>query len=335
VTGAVISGHAIEARLYAENPAEDYRPGSGTLHRFRIPALPGVRVDTGVRDGSVIGTHYDPMLAKVIAHGATRTQAARRLARALSEAQLHGLVTNRDLLVAILREPEFLAGHTDTGYLTRHGPASLIGQPSELSRDVHTLAAALAAQADRRATAVVQPAVPSGWRNVVSAPQQVQYRCGEQDVSLAYRITRDGLWAEVDGRALSGLILRSATPDEVDLEIDGVRRRIQVHRAGDTAYCDSVLGSAVVQELPRLPEPGLEAAPGTLFAPMPGTVVRVAVEVGEKIAAGGVVVVFEAMKMEHSVRAPVDGVVSEVLVAVGTTVDSGEVVAVITEEDAE
>ncbi|MDT7726447.1 MAG: acetyl-CoA/propionyl-CoA carboxylase, biotin carboxylase, biotin carboxyl carrier protein [Actinomycetota bacterium] len=335
VTGAVISGHAIEARLYAENPAEDYRPGSGTLHRFRIPALPGVRVDTGVRDGSVIGTHYDPMLAKVIAHGATRAQAARRLARALSEAQLHGLVTNRDLLVAILREPEFLAGHTDTGYLTRHGPASLIGQPSELSRDVHTLAAALAAQADRRATAVVQPAVPSGWRNVVSAPQQVQYRCGEQDVSLAYRITRDGLWAEVDGRALSGLILRSATPDEVDLEIDGVRRRIQVHRAGDTAYCDSVLGSAVVQELPRLPEPGLEAAPGTLFAPMPGTVVRVAVEVGEKIAAGGVVVVFEAMKMEHSVRAPVDGVVSEVLVAVGTTVDSGEVVAVITEEDTE
>jgi acetyl/propionyl-CoA carboxylase alpha subunit len=335
VTGAVISGHAIEARLYAEDPAEDYRPGSGALHRFRVPALPGVRVDTGVRDGSVIGTHYDPMLAKVIAHGATRTQAARRLARALSEAQLHGLVTNRDLLVAILREPEFLAGHTDTGYLTRHEPASLIGRPSELSLDVHTLAAALAAQADRRAAAVVQPAVPSGWRNVVSAPQQAQYRCGEQDVSLAYRITRDGLWAEVDGRALSGLTLRSARPDEVDLEIDGVRRRIQVHRAGDTAYCDSVFGSAVLQEIPPLPEPGLEAAPGTLLAPMPGTVVRVAVEAGQKIAAGGVVVVFEAMKMEHSLRAPVDGTVSELLVAVGNTVDSGEVVAVITEEDAE
>jgi acetyl/propionyl-CoA carboxylase alpha subunit len=335
VTGAVISGHAIEARLYAEDPAEDYRPGSGVLHRFRVPALPGVRVDTGVRDGSVIGTHYDPMLAKVIAYGATRSQAARRLARALSEAQLHGLVTNRDLLVAILREPEFLAGHTDTGYLTRHDPASLIGRPSELSLDVHTLAAALAAQADRRAAAVAQATIPSGWRNVSSAPQQVQYRCGEQDISLAYRITRDGLWAEIDGRALSGPIWRSANPGEVDLEIDGVRRRIQVHRVGDTAYCDSVFGSAVLQEIPRLPEPGLAAAPGTLLAPMPGTVVRVAVEAGQKIEAGDVVVVFEAMKMEHSLRAPVAGTVSELLVVVGNTVDSGEVVAVITEEDAE
>jgi propionyl-CoA carboxylase alpha chain len=335
VTGAVISGHAIEARLYAEDPAEDYRPGSGTLHRFRIPELPGVRVDTGVRDGSVVGTHYDPMLAKVVAHGATRTQAARRLARALSEAQLHGLVTNRDLLVAILREREFLAGQTDTGYLTRHDPASLIGQPSEASRDVHTLAAALAAQAERRATSVAQPTIPSGWRNVVSAPQRALYRCGEQEVSLAYRVTRDGLWAEIDGRALNGLVLRSATAGEVDLEIAGVRRRVRVHRVGDTAYCDSVFGSAALEEVPPLPEPGLDAAPGTLFAPMPGTVVRVAAEAGQKIAAGGVVVVFEAMKMEHSVRAPVDGIVSEVLVAVGATVEAGEVVAVITEEEAE
>ena len=119
---AAISGHAIEARLYAEDVPAGFLPVTGTLHRFSIPSGPGLRIDTGYRDGSKISPHYDAMLAKVIAHGRTRADAARRLARALQTAEIHGLTTNRDLLVAILREPDFLAGATDTGYLTRHEP---------------------------------------------------------------------------------------------------------------------------------------------------------------------------------------------------------------------
>ena len=128
VREAAITGHAIEVRLYAEDVPAGFLPVTGTLHRFAIPSGPGLRVDTGFRDGSVVSPHYDAMLAKVIAHGRTRADAARRLARALRDAQIHGLTTNRDLLVAILREPEFLAGATDTGYLTRHQPAALAGQ---------------------------------------------------------------------------------------------------------------------------------------------------------------------------------------------------------------
>jgi acetyl/propionyl-CoA carboxylase alpha subunit len=328
---AAITGHAIEARLYAEDPARDYQPGSGPLHRFAIPALPGVRVDSGVRDGSVIGTHYDPMLAKVIAYGRTRSQAARRLARALAEAELHGPVTNRELLVAILREPEFLAGRTDTGYLTRHQPSALIGSPGPDTLAVHALAAALADQASRRDTAPVQSAVPSGWRNVPSTPQRVVYQHDSQELAVRYRRTRDGWWAEVNGGTLAAVVVHLASPELVDLQVGGVRRSVRVHRVGDTAYCDSALGATVLHEQPLLPEPGSEAAPGSLFAPMPGTVLRVSASPGQAVEAGALIVVFEAMKMEHSIKAPLAGTVTEVLVTVGQTVDANDLLAIIEE----
>ncbi|WP_433028802.1 biotin carboxylase N-terminal domain-containing protein [Actinomycetospora sp. CA-053990] len=334
VLGATLRGHAIEARLYAEDPSRDYHPGSGTLHRFAVPDLPGVRVDTGVRSGSVVGTHYDPMLAKVIAHGATRTQAARRLARALAESQIHGMVTNRDLLVGILREAEFLAGRTDTGYLTRHGPAELsAGSSAATARRVHALAAALADQAGRRADPPVQRPVPSGWRNVVSAPQVAKFRLGEEEVVVAYRRERGGWWASVDGEAVNPLRVYDATAEAIDLEVDGVRRTVALHRVGASVYADSPLGATELVDVERLPVPGTEAAPGSLFAPMPGTVVRVLAEPGQAVTAGTTVLVFEAMKMEHQVKAPVDGHVAELLVSLGDTVETGEVLAVITSEE--
>ncbi len=174
VREAAITGHAIEVRLYAEDVPAGFLPVTGTLHRFAIPSGPGLRVDTGFRDGSAVSPHYDAMLAKVIAHGRSRADAARRLARALRDAQIHGLTTNRDLLVAILREPEFLAGATDTGYLTRHQPAALAGSgagsgaaPGPATAR-HALVAALARQVVNRAAAPVLGTLPSGWRNVVS-----------------------------------------------------------------------------------------------------------------------------------------------------------------------
>jgi propionyl-CoA carboxylase alpha chain len=330
---ATITGHAVEARLYAEDPRADYSPGSGTLHRFRVPELPGIRVDTGVRDGSVVGTHYDPMLAKVIAHGADRAQALRRLARALDEAHLHGVVTNRDLLVGILREADFRAGRTDTGYLDRHAPATLAAGVDEAGTAVHALAAALAAQAGRRAAAPVLAPVPSGWRNVRSQDQHTVYTdASGAELDVRYRLARDGLRARVNGTEIDGLVAHHVSAELVDLEVAGVRRRIRVHPVGAAVFCDSALGASTFSEPERFPEPGSEAAPGSLLAPMPGTVVRIVARPGEPVRAGSPVVVFEAMKMEHAVKAPVDGMVAEVLVTVGQTVDAGEPLAVISEE---
>jgi len=181
VLDARLTGHAIEARLYAEDPANGFRPSTGTLDRFRIPSSPWVRVDAGYRDGSVVSPHYDAMLAKVIGYGRTRADAARRLARALTRAELHGVTTNRDLLVAILSEDDFRAGRTDTGYLTRHDPAELAAPDPRLTA-IHALAAALARRAANRASAPVLRTLPANWRNVRSQPARIAYT----DVEVTY-----------------------------------------------------------------------------------------------------------------------------------------------------
>jgi acetyl/propionyl-CoA carboxylase alpha subunit len=328
VTGARISGHAIEARLCAEDARAGFLPATGVLHRFAIPDLPGVRTDAGVADGSVVGVHYDSMLAKVIAHGPTRDAARRRLARALAEARLHGVTTNRDLLVAVLREPEFAAGQIDTGYLTRHDPAALgagpgAGPDGALAVDLHLAAAALADQAARRAGATVLPGIPSGWRNVRSQDQHAAYLIDGEQHEVSYRLDAGGLRVTVDGRPLPGAGLGAARPDHVELTAGGIARQFSVHRVGGTVYVDSPLGSAVLTEAERFPEPGALAVAGSLLAPMPGTVVRVAVAAGDAVVTGAPLVVLEAMKMEHVVSAPADGIVTEVAVRAGQAVDAG------------
>ena len=316
--------------------------------------MPGIRVDAGVRDGSVVSVHYDPMLAKVIAHAPTREQAARLLARALAEARLHGVVTNRDLLTGILREPEFLDGRTDTSYLTRHDPADLMA--ADPRRDeIHALAVALADQAFRRETAAVLRSAPSGWRNVRNGPQQVTYAVGGRTLTVAYQVRGDRAEVSVQvGDAPNSIaapdsgagfaaglaapvpvLLFVCLPDLVDLEVDGVRRRVRVDRDGPTRYADSALGASTLTELPRFPEPGTEAAPGSLTAPMPGTVVRVEARQGDAVRAGQVLVVLEAMKMEHQVRAPLDGRLAELSVSVGQAVDQGAVLAVVDSSDSD
>jgi acetyl-CoA carboxylase biotin carboxylase subunit len=337
VTGARIDGCAIEVRLYAEDVAAGFLPATGVLHRFAVPEGPGVRVDTGVADGSVVGPHYDPMLAKVIAHGPTRADAARRLARALSRARIHGVVTNRDLLVGILREEEFRAGRTDTGYLVRHDPAALgapAGSAAGIGAAPFAAAAALAAQAGNRARARVVAGLPSGWRNVGSLPQRVDYRLGERSLAVAYRLRRSGVEIAVDGEPLGAAVtVLAAAPDAVDLEVDGVRRTYAVHRVAGPdrveVFVDGPGGSAALVEVPRFADPNRIAHAGSLLAPMPGSVVRVLVEAGAAVTAGRALVVLEAMKMEHTVAAPVDGVVSEVRVGQGDQVATGQVLVVV------
>ncbi|HEV7212511.1 MAG TPA: biotin carboxylase N-terminal domain-containing protein [Blastococcus sp.] len=335
VTGAVLTGHAIEARLYAEDVPAGFLPATGIVHRFAVPALPGVRVDAGVADGSAVAVHYDPMLAKVIAYGPTRDAACRLLARALADTRVHGVTTNRDLLVGILREDEFRRGDIDTAYLTRHDPVDLgAARDPETTLRVHALAAALAGAAGRRATARVQATVPSGWRNVPNEDQLTSFTAGGREVHVRYRFGRDGLRASVDG-VPPDVAVGSSSPERVRLTVDGVGRTVDVHRVGEAVYLDSSLGATELFELERFPEPQSAEEAGSLHAPMPGTVVRVEVAEGQHVRAGAVVVVLEAMKMEHVVRAPTDGVVAALHAEAGLTVDTGHVLAVVHELDAE
>ena len=327
VREARISGHAIEVRLFAEDVPAGFVPTTGALHRFGIPAAPGIRVDTGFRAGSVVSPHYDAMLAKVIAHGRTRSDAARRLARALRQAEIHGLTTNRDLLVGILREPEFLAGGTDTGYLTRHEPA-VLAAASSTATAAHALAAALARQARHRAAAPVLGTMPSGWRNVFSAPQRVTYTEAGESYAVAYRLRGDTVHAEVNGTPVEALV-HTAAPDQVDLEIDGTRRVYRIHQAGAGTYVDGSDGSSALAETPRFGDPTKLAPAGSLLAPMPGLVLRVLTEPGAVVTAGQPLLVLEAMKMEQTVSAPADGVLAELRAKAGDQVSTGQVLAVL------
>jgi propionyl-CoA carboxylase alpha chain len=330
VAAARIDGHAIEARLYAEDPTRGFLPATGTLVGFSIPTADGVRVDSGVEAGSVVSMHYDAMLAKVVAHGATRVEASARLAAALAGARLHGVRTNRDLLVRTLRSEAWLTGDVDTSFLERHDPAEL-GRP--LADDdavrLHAVAATLAGAVARRSHAPVQPGLPSGWRNVPSALQRTSWTLGKREVETAYAFRRDGLHVEVDGQPLAAVRLLDATASRVDLEVDGVRRAFHVAVHGATSYVDSALGATALVEAERYPLPGSGVAAGSLTAPMPGTVVRVGVAQGARVSAGEVLVVLEAMKMEHAVRSSIDGVVEQLLVEAGAQVDAGAVLAVI------
>ncbi|GIH18198.1 ATP-binding protein [Rugosimonospora africana] len=365
-----VRGHAIEARLYAEDPAHDWRPSTGTLHRFEIPGVvesfrpadrAGLRLDSGVAGGSVIPVHYDPMLAKLIAWAPSRAEAARLLAAALASARVHGVVTNRDLLVRVLREAEFGEGGTDTGFLDRH-PETLTPLVSTVDHlRLPCLAAALASAAGRASARSV--AVPSGWRNVPSAPQVVGYDGPAGPVQVSYRLDRTGAlaaWSVLPvARGRAGIpdalsppsagevapdagsfaeaagdpvTLVRATPDSVVLEAGGVRTEFAVHRVGDVSYVDGVDGCVTLVELPRYPLPEPALAEGSLVAPLPGAVGKVLVEPGQKVDAGALLLTLEAMKLEHQVCAPGPGVVTELLVQAGSQVDTGTVLAVITPE---
>ncbi len=350
LTGVGFTGHAIEARLYAEDVPAGYLPASGNLHTFEIDLSHGLRVDAGFASGTRVSTFYDSMLAKVIGYGPTRDDARRVLAAALSRARLHGVVTNRDLLVGILREPEFAAGAIDTGYLDRHQPGELC-PPDVTAGPVHLLAVALAGQARRREDAPVLATLPSGWRNNPSVPQRVSYELDGRTAEVSYRFGRDGVRAEVDGTQMGGVVLHGTRPAPaaheaaargpvpggparmlVDLEVGGVRRVIHVTQAAGAFYVDSVLGHSVLTEVDRFPDPAAAVQAGSLLAPMPGTVVRVEAAVGDHVVAGAVILAIEAMKMEHAIYAPAPGIVTELPITVGAQVDSGSVLAVLEEE---
>ncbi|WP_244177254.1 biotin carboxylase N-terminal domain-containing protein [Streptomyces albus] len=351
------AGHAVEARLYAEDPSRDWQPQSGPLHRLDVP---GVRLDTGFTGGDTIGVHYDPMLAKAIVHAPTRAEAVRRLADALSRARVHGPVTNRDLLVRSLRHPDFTAGRLDTGFYDRNlpeltGPAAAAdpvaggraaGEPeageqagSDPAVDpavgdpavgISALAAALAATAARTGPAGSLPARLGGWRNLPSGHRTTVYRAEPDgtEYEIRHRLTRDGL----DAPGHPDVRLIAASPERVTLEAGGVRRTFEVAVYGTRVHVDSPLGAHAFSTVPRFPDPTARTEPGSLLAPMPGTVVRVAeIAVGDRVEQGQPLLWLEAMKMEHRITAPTPGTLTALHATPGQQVEVGALLAVVSE----
>ena len=404
-----INGHAVEARLYAEDPASGFLPATGTVELWAPTAGSRARFDSGIEVGSVVGTEFDPMLAKVVVAAPTRTEAALGLASALERTRLGGVVTNRDFLSAVLRSDEFLAGDTTTDFIDRvyfaNAEASMSDQPNgglaaqEPARHplfIHTAAAAVAlvSQECNRRDATRLDFMASGYRNSVMPdevlPLTATIGSALVEASVQYRRQRDGSWkmrvgqlpptgpyagigsdsGDTSDAAASadddppytdwsvrthGIRLRpladagansreavnadAVYANDVDATVDvevpvpelaGFRGAWEVSRRGSRWYATGPVGGSVaLVQRSRFPDPDAETVEGGLVAPMPGKVLIVDVEAGDRVRAGQVLVVMEAMKMEHQITAPADGEVAEVRASVGDQVDNGELLVVI------
>lgn len=328
------SGHAIEARLYAEDPVNGFLPSIGDLAAFTPASQPAVRWDSGVRTGSTVGVSFDPMLAKVIAHAPTRREAAGRLALALERLHIGGVTTNRDFLAAALRTAEFLAGDTTTDFIDRVGPASRKTLTDEEQARV-LVAGALWLQGRNRADATVLQMAPSGWRNARLPAQSVTFEVLGEAHRVEYQSGRDGSFSVQSGDQddWTRAVVHAWTADSIDLALAGRRATCQVTWSGDRLYVQHPTGTAELTVVPRFTPPRSAEITGALSAPMPGVIIEVRVKPGQEVVTGEILLVLEAMKMEHRITAPDNGVVAHVGAKVGEQVAMGAALLVLKAEE--
>lgn len=326
-----INGHSIEARVYAENPANNFLPSPGTIDIWEPSSR--VRVDSGVESGSEVSVYFDPLIAKVISHAPTRREAAAKLARGLETTQLHGISNNRDFLVATLRTPEFLAGDTTTDFIERVDPPRT-RQATEAELIDTAIAVSLYSQHERRAEARVLPYIQTGWRNSLMPPERVSYAHGDAQIELEYRSRRDGSFAFERNGSSHSVFVRHASDSGIDLVIDARRMKFHIRASGTSWQTHGPAGDIQIDELPRFVIPDEAELSGGLTAPMPGKVLATEVAEGDQVEAGQLLVVLEAMKMEHRIVAPAAGTITKVHIEVGEQVEKDVALVDLQEADA-
>jgi acetyl-CoA carboxylase biotin carboxylase subunit len=327
-----LEGAAVEVRIYAEDPAAGFLPQSGKLVDWHLPELEGVRVDGGAVSGDEISIHYDPMLAKIIASGVDRRAAIRRMRGALRKLSAQGIATNRDLLLKILDHEAFVEGRLDTHFIERELGTELSLPASDAQIHLALVAAALHASVTRaEASEVIPRGIPAGFRNNPHTPEWAVLSVGGEAHRVEYRRSpRSGAYAFSIGEAHHEVSLIEREGADLVFGVDGVRHKARVVRSGDDDHYVLVDGLSLhFVESPRFPDRSLEVVAGGCLAPMPGKVVEVRVSEGEAVAAGQVLAIMEAMKMEHRVTAREAGVVTEVRVASGQQVDADAVLFVV------
>jgi len=318
-------GSSIEARLYAEDPSNDFLPATGTLIAYESDANIDARWDTGIEQGSIVGTDFDPMLAKVITKGKTRVDAANKLALALENLHIGGVTTNRDFLVASLRSEDFLKGKTTSDFIEKSNPQrAIVLEGSSLENA--TSAAALWIQGQNRENANILKEIPTGWRNSRLPKQKITLSYLDNEVKVTYKANRDGSFA-INDETTAKVI--EWTPSGIDIEINSSRFYSKITQDDDNIVVHGPWGDALFKILPRFTLPGSEVQAGGLIAPMPGKVIDLKVKVGSKVKKGDTLVILEAMKMEHQVKASEDGKVTKVLIKKDDQLENGALLMVV------
>ncbi len=324
------TGHSIEARLYAEDPKNNFLPSTGRIHDWLLPdSIEGLRIDAGVEAGMEVGIHYDPMLAKLITRGKTRDEAIRKLIYALRQSSIQGLRTNREFLIRLLDHQDFREGRAHTGFIAERLDELIAGDDERLNRE-SLIAAALYLQKQWQASNGLLAELPPSYRNNPYRDPSIKLEIGEDDVEVSWRQARDGVFEmSVFDSTVAAQVLCFA-PGVIRIAIDGIQRSFRITENGAELYVHSTLGSSIVRRSPRHPIHQAASDQGSANSPMPGQVLKILVEAGQRVSAGDPLIILEAMKMEHTMRAAVDGVVESILVSDGEVVGPGQLLVRIT-----
>lgn len=318
------SGHSIEARLYAENPENNFLPETGTLIAYDENLEEGARWDSGVESGSVIGTSFDPMLAKVITHAKTRSDAALKLAKTLESSHIGGVITNRDYLVSILRSEDFLKGNTTTDFVDRVE----LTKTQNLNQDQIIHAAMIASvwlQEVNRFNDLTLGHLPSGWTNGRLPKNSQKFLHLNEEVSISYKLGRDNIFCLNDSFSA---YVHDCYQDGIDIEINNRRNFSMITSSKNQIIVNMPFGDVNLELIPKFHIPEEKIVEGSLVAPMPGKVIDLKVKKGSKVKSGDTLVILEAMKMEQSIKASKDGVIDEVFISKGDQVENGAVLMV-------
>jgi geranyl-CoA carboxylase alpha subunit len=318
-------GHAIEVRVYAEDPTNGFLPTTGKILRWReANHQTGIRIDTGVRTGDEVSVHYDPMLAKVIAWGDTRGEALRRLDLVLSQLQLLGVRSNIAFLRRVLTHPDHIAGKISTAFIEEH--------PELLTSETVSPTALIAAAIAKSAATTTH----NFWRNNPNRPIRQRFKTGDSTIDVLLTPSANGNYTAQIAETNFQVQVFSHTDEEISLSVDGYRSHVAIAEGADNAWWLHAGGTTYnLTWLTPLPPPGdREASEGALHAPMPGKVTSVLVEVGQQVEKGQTLMTLEAMKMEHRIQAPHAGIVAAIRFTTGQTAPADAVLLELTTDSA-
>ena len=329
-----INGHAIEARLYAENPEKNFLPSPGPVIAWEPSTIGRARFDSGVETGSIITTEFDPMIAKVTVHAPTRREAAARLARVLETTRIQGLTTNRDFLVNTLRTDEYIAGDTTTDFIERVNPDRVIPKDQEALQSA-AIAIAIESQAKRRAHAKINKRIRGGWRNSTMPNEELTLEAYGAEIKLNYKSNRDNSFNFSFEETSHVVKVINSGHGSVEIDKDGQRSQYTLDKIGDEWLVHSTFCDFEFRELPRYPISSSDDFGGGLVAPMPGAILSIDIKPGDSVKKGDVLVILEAMKMEHRITAPRDGIVGSVQAEVGEQVENEQLLVTLEDEEGE
>ena len=312
-----MDGAAIEVRLYAEDPCENYIPQTGTLLRFSLEEMDGIRIDTGVAEGSEVSMHYDPMMAKIIAHGRDREEARLRMIRSLERLCILGIKTNQSQLLAILRSEDFMSGNVHTGWLSSQS-IDAVEPPNKAA-----IAALCHSLQHKRS---ILPNVAHGWRNSRFRPGRFQAGATE----LGWTPSTTGWKVQCGDK--EHLVRYTASIDGGVLECDGVQELVQIAETERGYWVWFSEAASFLPKVPRFPEQDASVASGDCVASTPGKIIQIAVSLGQEVTIGDALLTLEAMKMEQTICAPLQGTVSQIHVEIGDNVSAGALLVEIEEE---